>query len=232
MVLSGRKSESSGDNREMAASRVRFLEAGYYRPLADALVRMLAPYAGGCLAETGCGWGYYLDAVACAYPWESAFGTDLSKFAVRVGAKRSKKIEYAVANSFRLPYADGAVDVLMNIFAPVAAQEFARVVADDGILAVVTPGQWHLREIKTALYGDTVYPNPPAEDLSTPWEKVAEQSIEFCVQAPQEIMQDWIAMTPYCYTTRPEDICRMIDEWQEKPVTCAFCLRLFRRGKR
>ena len=54
-----------GDNREMVASRRRFLELGYYKPLADAVASLVLKYSKRLptVLDTGCGEGYYTDII-------------------------------------------------------------------------------------------------------------------------------------------------------------------------
>lgn len=53
-------------------------------------------------------------------------GTDISKFILRLAAKREHALELAVASSYRLPVADGSIDLLLNCFSPLAIEEFRR----------------------------------------------------------------------------------------------------------
>lgn len=59
-------------------------------------------------------------------------GTDISKAILRRAAKREKNVEFAVASSYHLPVADGAVDLLVNCFSPLAIEEFHRVLSPGG----------------------------------------------------------------------------------------------------
>jgi 23S rRNA (guanine745-N1)-methyltransferase len=48
----------------------------------------------------------------------------------------------------KLPYADGAFQALLNVFAPHNPPEFARVLTPGGFLVVVIPTRQHLRELR------------------------------------------------------------------------------------
>ncbi len=228
LSLSARKGESRGDNAEMVRARVAFLSQGYYLPLAQALRDAVAPYANGTLAEAGCGWGYYLDAVAQAYPWDAVYGTDLSKFAIKVAAKRNPKIAYAVANSFSLPLATGGVDVLLNVFSPIATEEFARVVRPNGVLVTVTPDTWHLRQLKYALYADRTRPNPPPRELPAPWRAESDRVCAFGKRVGARDLEQLVHMTPYLYKTGKEDLARL-DGIGDLETDFAFRIRVYRR---
>ena len=54
-------------------------------------------------------------------------GVDISKFAVQKAARRCPELDLAVASADRLPVVDGAVDRVLNVFSPLAIEEFRRV---------------------------------------------------------------------------------------------------------
>lgn len=169
-----------GDSAEMLRARRRFLDAGWYAPLADALAEMVGawlteespaiPGAARALVDLGCGEGFYLRRLAQAQASTLAtqgwrlYGLDLSRDAIRMAAGRaaqearqpgtssSPPVTWVVASARdRLPFADAGVGALLNIFAPRVAEEFARVVAPGGLLMVVTPLAEHLAEARAAL---------------------------------------------------------------------------------
>lgn len=74
------------------------------------------------MLDTGCGEGYYTSGVYRALVRAgrsvTMAGTDISKAILRRAAKREKDVEFAVASSYHLPVADGAVDLLVNCFSP------------------------------------------------------------------------------------------------------------------
>ena len=157
-----------GDTLEMLRARRRFLDAGWYAPLAEALSAEVGAWlaeAGAALPpeartllDAGCGEGYYLSHLARALAPALAaggwrlYGLDLAKDAVRLAAGRSRAATWLVANSKdRLPFADAGVGALLTIFAPRHAEEFARVIAPGGLLLVVTPTGEHLAQARAAL---------------------------------------------------------------------------------
>lgn len=157
-----------GDTPEMLRARRRFLDAGWYAPLADAIDAEMAAWlqsAGGALGpearallDAGCGEGYYLSHLSESLASELAaggwrlYGLDLAKDAIRMAAGRARAVTWLVANSKdRLPFADARLGALLAIFAPRNAEEFARVLAPGGLLLVVTPASDHLAEAREAL---------------------------------------------------------------------------------
>ena len=84
-------SKAPGDDKAMVAARNRFLSAGHYGPLELAL-----RYTGEqvTLVDSGCGEGYYTAGVVSALGQDGrtveAAGVDISKFALRHAARRSR----------------------------------------------------------------------------------------------------------------------------------------------
>ena len=128
-------------------------------------------------------------------------GTDISKPILRSAAKREKGIAWAVASSFHLPAADGAADILLDCFSPLALEEFRRVLRQGGHFLYVVPGPDHLWELKQVLY-DRPYPN---EEKETPYEGFAYRSIvpvEGTITLPcQADIHALFQMTPYYWKT-------------------------------
>lgn len=159
-----------GDDREMVLARREFLSGGYYRLLLNTLCSRILALSGEtpALLDAGCGEGWYTAGVAqalrAAGRRPQIAGTDISKFALRTAARREKGAEFAVASSYRLPLADGGVDVLLNCFSPLALEEFRRVLRPGGWFLYVVPGAEHLWEMKEILY-DKPYPNEEKETL-------------------------------------------------------------------
>lgn len=78
----------------------------------------------------------------------AAVGLDISKFALRRAARRNPAAVNIVWDLWReLPLGANAADVVLVIFAPRNATEFARILKPGGALVVVTPLPQHLAEI-------------------------------------------------------------------------------------
>ena len=90
------------------------------------------------LLDICCGEGYYTSAMG-AVPGVDAYGFDLGKEMVRLAAKCGDAT-YFVANMKDIPVADGAFDMVTELFAPFNEREFARVLAPEGSLYTVVPG--------------------------------------------------------------------------------------------
>jgi 23S rRNA (guanine745-N1)-methyltransferase len=138
-----------GDSAAMLDARDRFLVAGWYAPLRDAIRQLVAEEAPKYILDVGCGTGYYLGAALPSGDDVRALGMDLSPTAVGRTIRSRDRIEGLVADVWSpLPVRDGAADIILNIFAPRNAAEFARVLRADGLLLVVVPQPSHLQELR------------------------------------------------------------------------------------
>ena len=81
-----KRSLDPGDSKEMVAARRRFLNAGHYQPIAEAVARATLdglPNEAACL-DAGCGEGYYLRQLAAA-------ATTANKTLAVLGLERSEE---------------------------------------------------------------------------------------------------------------------------------------------
>ncbi len=208
LLMSQRSSaRQHGDDKGMVEARRNFLEQGYYLPLRNALAE-----AGGAhcpqnakIVDAGCGEGWYTAAVAAAFPQGEVYGFDISKDALRWAAKRFEFAGLAVASCYGMPLADASLDGLLNIFSPLAAEEYARVLKKGGCLFRVVPGGEHLWDLKAAIYDTPLLNKPEPRDL--PGLTLVQEipvRYELELKDPAHIMA-LFQMTPYYYRTSPKD---------------------------
>ena len=211
-----------GDSKEAVRARSSFLRSGYYAPAAEAiaaLVREITP-EGGLVLDAGCGEGYYSGRISeegC-----SVLGVDLSKFATDTAAKTARRERmnrgqasstlYAVGSVFELPVADGSFHTVVNIFAPCAPTEYARVLKSGGHLVVAGAGERHLFGLKELIYDDP-YLNDPRRDLPAEGDGLRLQEIrnvtfEITVTDPDH-REALFSMTPYYWRTSREGHSRL-----------------------
>ncbi|WNM41232.1 23S rRNA methyltransferase [Micromonospora halotolerans] len=104
------------------------------------------------VVDAGAGTGWYLAAVLAALPDAVGLALDVAKPALRRAARAHPRAAAALADTWqRLPLADHAATVLLNVFAPRNGAEFHRVLDPAGALLVVTPAADHLAELVDAL---------------------------------------------------------------------------------
>lgn len=204
--LAGPRQHGNGDSRELVSARTAFLGAGYYAHFAREVCRRVAGYAGGgVIIDAGCGDGYY-SLMAAEAAGGTLLGLDLSKHAVtaaaRAARRQSSSAGFAVAGIFDMPVRDGVADVVMNLFAPCAAEEFWRVLRPGGHLVVAGAGRDHLAGLRAVIY-DTVTPNERRADLPGGGFALLETArVRYSVTLTRRAdVQALFAMTPYYYRT-------------------------------
>ena len=182
----------------MIRARRAIFEAGYYRPIMNAVASVVE----GCerVLDAGCGEGSYLASVTAP----SRFGIDVSKPAVRLAARRYRDIEFAVASSFRLPFDDATFDAVISVFAPRPFDEFDRVLRSGGIVITVSPGPDHLAGLRRHLYRDA-RPHQPSSDLASMETRatVHTQRVQFDLSLTASDARLLLQMTPYWWSATP-----------------------------
>lgn len=223
-----------GDDKAMVNARRAFLDRGWYAPLREALEQLAVAHTGGepVVLDAGCGEGYYTqgvrEALLSAGKTPHVAGFDISKFAVQKAARRCPDLDLAVATAYHLPVGDGAVDLVLNVFSPLAIEEFRRVLKPAGYYMYVVPGAKHLWELKEVLY-DAPYPN---EEKETPYEGFAYREIvpvSYTVHLPsQEDIQALFQMTPYAWKTPGAGKARLA-ELRELDCQIDFRIHVFQK---
>ena len=229
-------SKNPGDDKEMVAARSVFLDKGYYAPLRKALcalaVDCVREEPAPVVLDSGCGEGYYTaglyEALRKAGLAPRAVGVDISKFALRRAAKRLKEGDFAVASAYRLPLPDARAHLLVNVFSPLAPEEFARVLRPGGHFLYAVPAQRHLWEMKEVLY-ERPYENPVKREDYTgfAWKGVEQVRYEITLESPEDIMA-LFHMTPYAWKT-PRAGVERLEELERLTVQIGFDLHCYRR---
>lgn len=148
--LLGRAAPANADTAGMVAARERFLGGGWYDPIAAALARRLR--LSRRVLDAGGGSGFYLSRVLDAAPDAVGLLTDVSPYAARRAARAHPRLGAVVADTWAgLPVRASSVDAVMCVFAPRNPSEFARVLRQGGLLAVVTPNPGHLASARVGL---------------------------------------------------------------------------------
>ena len=209
LVANQKHSKNPGDDKAMVHARTAFLDGGYYAPLRKTLCDLAVQHCAGkehcALLDCGCGEGYYTAGVAKALAEAGISakiaGIDISKFALKKAAKRCPDGEFAVASAYRLPLEDASVDLLLNIFSPLAIDEFHRVLKPGGVFVYAVPSAKHLWEMKQVLY-DRPYENEVRREDYPGFRWVGVEPVRetITLQNSQHIMA-LFGMTPYAWKT-------------------------------
>ncbi len=195
-----------GDTKEAILARRAFLDAGYYQSLSDAINDVIDGIGAQTLLDAGCGEGYYTNRLATV---RTVLGLDLSRVGIEYAAKRAKQLQtlagFTVASIFDLPVSDISLDAVVNIFAPCAEREFARVLKPGGHLLVVGAGEKHLMGLKKVLY-ENPYENPGRADLPTGMKLVKQSKVQTEITVNgNDMIKALFSMTPYYWRTSKED---------------------------
>ena len=209
--LADSRAAGGGDDAALIAARTAFLSRDFYRPIADRVCDLLGAYAPGkTVVDAGCGEGYYTCHMARA--GYRVLGLDLSKRGVgtasRAAAREGLDPLFAVAGIFKMPIATASLDAVVSLFAPVAEQEFLRVLRPGGVLITVGAGPEHLFSLKSLLY-DTPYRNEVREDAPAKMELLKHERLRFPMALDGDDARHLFAMTPYYYRTAKEGVARL-----------------------
>jgi len=150
-------SPHTGDTADMVAARERFLAAGHFDPLADALAERAEAMVDGSsgaplIVDLGAGTGWYLARVLDRLPDALGLALDVSKPALRRAARAHPGLAAVGADVWGpLPLRDRVASVVIAVFAPRTVAEIDRILAPGGQSLVVTPTAEHLHELREPL---------------------------------------------------------------------------------
>lgn len=208
LIKGGKKGH--GDNKAMIKARHNFLKKGYYKELKNCICSEIKKYAekGMSLLDSGCGEGYYTEGMCKAVSendGQEVYAIDVSKEALKIAAKSCTKAKFAVASAYKLPFEDESFDMVISLFAPLAYEEFYRVLKKDGIFITAIPLENHLYQLKQAIY-DTPYKNKPEDTEQKGFELLNAQEVrkEIRLESNEDI-KNLFMMTPYYYKTSASD---------------------------
>ncbi|MDP1932673.1 MAG: methyltransferase domain-containing protein [Gammaproteobacteria bacterium] len=212
LPVQNKKSRDPGDSKEMVAARRRFLNAGFYAPIANAVSRAVweSEQAGATISclDAGCGEGYYLRELAAVTNMNDrleVLGLDISKWAVLAAAKQDKRMSWVVGSNANLPVESNTLDVVLCMFGFPVYGEFARVLKPDGMLLQVDSGPEHLRELREIIYPTLKPERTGVAPVPEGFDRKTTVAVRYTITLETtEQIADLLAMTPHLYRATAE----------------------------
>jgi len=247
LLLSHQKhSQEPGYDAETLRARKAMLERGLFDPLATLLVDLvgkLEPLPGGdaglTTLDAGTGEGFIFAKIIDALLASGrrpicAVGTDISRPAIQIATQYDAPVMWCVANLMkRLPFADAAFDLLMNILAPANPQEYRRILKPGGYLIKVLPLAHHLAEIREAVY-ENARTTPCSDEHATA--ELAEQftllaSHELCYQREvgQAFTKNLLRMSPLFWKAKKDKLAQVQQQGLPE-ITLHFSVTVWRNS--
>lgn len=235
MLAQHKRSKAPGDNKEMVQARRAFLQQGHYQPLAARIASLIAEHTTTSdlsIFDAGCGEGDYLHRIVSQLKQQQidvqSAGCDVSKVAIQYAAKRDKQGQFAVASCFDLPLEARSQDVVIQVFAPSATDEIARVLKPGGLWLRVNPAATHLHQLKACLY-DQPQLHSLDEIQHTQLQQVERLELRFDLSLDSAAdRRALLMMTPYYWSASKQ--AKHSFEHSDRPCEAAFDILLMRRS--
>lgn len=212
LPVQNKRSRDPGDSKAMVAARRRFLNAGFYQPIAaavnQAVLSDVSPDTTISCLDAGCGEGYYLRQLSAAISDEQTLallGLDISKWAVLSAAKQDPRPNWIVGSNANLPVQSGTLDRVLCIFGFPVYAEFARALKPEGQLVQVDAGPDHLRELREIIYPSLKPERTADRQAPEGFTELSTETVRFQLAlAGAEQIADLLAMTPHLYRANAE----------------------------
>ena len=237
LLVQQKGSLDPGDNKEMVAARRRFLDGGYFEPIADKLFAMIPREKNLRIVDAGCGEGYYLNRLSESAKWDkrsnslALAGCDVSKWAVKAAAKRFPDIAWTVAGNKHLPFAPGSVDLIVSMFGYPDWKNFKPLLSQAGCVLLVDPGPQHLIELREIIYPEVNVNDAPSTNaaIENGYILKREEPLRFSVGLSHTSIQDLLAMTPHAFRIKKEARQRL-QALKQLTVTVEVIFRILQVG--
>ncbi|MBW4933242.1 putative RNA methyltransferase [Marinobacter sp. F4206] len=231
-----KRSLDPGDSKEMVAARQRFLNAGHYEPISDAVNHAAAGVFqaknAASFLDAGCGEGYYIRRLANTLDEgqnAAVLGLDISKWAVLAAAKQDKRVRWVVGSNANLPVLPNELDCVLCLFGFPVYHEFQRVLKPGGQILQVDAGPDHLRELREIIYPELKPDRPDRDAIPDGFQLLGSEYVRYSLTLTnQDAVADLLAMTPHLYRASAEGRERA-EALESLTVTVDAVLRRFER---
>ena len=234
-----KNSLSPGDNKEMITARHNYLNEGAYDTLVEEIAKQISSAIDSnniAILDAGCGEGYYLEKIKYYMTRANKdkditlYGVDISKDAVKIGAKSYKDILFSVGSVFDMPYKENAFDVVLNVFAPFDNKEVVRVLKNQGVLIKVVPSKTHLHEFRKIIY-ETVTEHEEKGIDTTNFDLVSKVNVKYNKHFDKnETISSLYKMTPYYFNSSEESKAKIL-ALKEIDLTIDFDIYVYKVSK-
>lgn len=235
LPVNAKNSKNPGDNKEMMQARRAFLNTDGYLPLSNKVNELVKKHIDTAQASTvldlGCGEGYYTqhlseylgtDITICAL--------DISKVAVRYGAKRYKNIHFCVASAYDIPLDKNSLDAVIRIYAPSLDAELQRVIKSEGYLITVTPAPRHLYQLREKIYDDVTL-HQAENEAPEGFVKVERVNLSYVLDVTNKAqLEALIDMTPFAWKFDANKRASLLAERQHS-IECDFNIEVYQKEK-
>jgi 23S rRNA (guanine745-N1)-methyltransferase len=197
--------------KSMFAARKTVIASGMYDRLHAKIGEMIAEavdisdHGRAAILDAGCGEGSHLQTVlrtvgAKLGATGVGIGVDLAKEAIELASRQYPEAVWCVADLARLPFADQQFDALLNLLSPSNYAEFRRVIAPDGVVVKVIPGENYLGELRAAWYGKPSESAPSDSNTEVLFREhfqlLGRERLEYCFPVNVEMLEPLMVMTP------------------------------------
>ncbi|AOY87652.1 rRNA (guanine-N1)-methyltransferase [Marinobacter salinus] len=237
LPVQNKRSKDPGDNKQMVAARQRFLNQGFYQPIAEAVNQAVLsdlPDKGTVnVLDAGCGDGYYLRFLASAVQTSqelALLGVDISKWAVLAAAKQNGGSRWVVGSNANLPVLPETLDRVLCLFGFPVYGEFARVLKPGGQIVQVDAGPGHLRELREVVYAELKAQKEQEQPAPGGFHYLGSERVQYdLVLHEKEQVADLLAMTPHLYRASAEGRARA-EGLQSLTVSVDVLLRRYEKA--
>ena len=223
LLNQAKKSKQPGDNNEMVQARTRFLNAGHYQSISDAInqlaIDLLWQQENVGILDVGCGEGYYTqrlhEALSDHQIQHTLFGLDISRDAVKAACKRSKDIQWLVANGKKTPFEPNSMKLITNVFNRIMPDSLKELCHPEGHVVIASAGAFHLQQLKEAIYDEPKFVEFDAiEVMKNDFKHVQRQQLDFIIKLKPSSTQDLLYMTPHAWRSSPETQKQLLSQQQ------------------
>ncbi|RZI49154.1 putative RNA methyltransferase [Lactococcus kimchii] len=193
------KADTEHYTRKMFEPRRRLIQAGMYNKL---LMEIQGQLATGNLLDVGTGEGSFLEMLEVE---GEKFAFDIARDGIEMATDLETNSSLSLADLTNLPFADGSLSVVLNIFTPSNYAEFQRVLSEKGRVIKIVPDQLYLQELRE-VYGLPVdYENTAVIDrFKKEFSKVSQQEICYTFDLPENLRLDFLMMSPLEWSVSEE----------------------------